>query len=110
MIYVNKKGNAMIVYELKRLLEDFDDDAEVRLASQPGWPMEYHVNDAIWVGKNANGTLRARSPWITEMPYNGEESEEEIEESEDFDPGVIYLVEGEQIGYLPEVVKDELGW
>lgn len=91
----------MIVYELKRLLEDFDDDAEVRWASQPSWPMEYHVNDAIWVGKNAGGTLRARSPWV---------NEEEVEESEDFDPGVIYLVEGEQIGYLPEAVKDELGW
>ena len=100
----------MIVYELKRLLEDFDDDAEVRLASQPSWPLEYHINDAIWAGKNANGTLKTRSSWVTEMPYDGEESEEETEEDEDFDPGVVYLVEGEQIGYLPEVVKDELGW
>ena len=100
----------MNVYELKRLLEDFDDDAEVRLASQPSWPLEYHVSDVIWIDKSANGTLRARSSWVTKLPYNGEESEEEVEENEDFDPGVIYLVEGEQIGYLPEVVKDELGW
>jgi len=100
----------MNVYELKRLLEDFDDDAEVRLASQPSWPLEYHVNDVIWIDKSGNGTLRARSSWVTKRPYNGEESEEEVEENEDFDPGVIYLVEGEQIGYLPEVVKDELGW
>lgn len=102
----------MIVYELKRLLEDFDDDAEVRWASQPSWPMEYHIHDVIWIGKNVNGTLKARSPWVTEMPYQGADDVEDeiIEDDEDFDPGVIYLVEGEQIGYLPEVVKDELGW
>ena len=38
----------MTVTELKNLLEDLEmqghEDAEVRLAMQPSWPMEYSIN------------------------------------------------------------------
>jgi hypothetical protein len=33
----------MTVGELLELLEDFPEDAEVRLAHQPSWPFEYSI-------------------------------------------------------------------
>ena len=64
----------MTVGELKEALQSLDDDAEVHLAMQPSWPMEYAVD---YVMPTAD---------------------------------VVYLVELDQIGYLPSVVTDQLGW
>lgn len=68
----------MTVDRLKEILEYYDGDTEVRFASQPSWPFEYSITDAVLV--------------------NTDDSE------------VVYLEEGNQIGYLPEEAKDELGW
>ena len=37
----------MTVSELKEILEHYDDDMEVRFASQPSWPFEYSILDAV---------------------------------------------------------------
>lgn len=37
----------MRVHELKALLSSLDDDAEVRLATQPSWPLAFHVA-GVW--------------------------------------------------------------
>ena len=37
----------MKVSELKEILEHYDDDMEVRFASQPNWPFEYSILDAV---------------------------------------------------------------
>lgn len=34
----------MTVEELIEMLEQFDPEAEVRIASQPSWPMEYELS------------------------------------------------------------------
>jgi len=39
----------MTVDELKEVLEYYDGDMEVRFASQPNWPFEYSINDAVLV-------------------------------------------------------------
>ena len=39
----------MKVSELKEILEHYDDDMEVRFASQPNWPFEYSILDAVMV-------------------------------------------------------------
>ena len=39
----------MTVSELKEILEYYDDDMEVRFASQPNWPFEYSILDAVMV-------------------------------------------------------------
>ena len=39
----------MTVSELKEILEYYDDDIEVRFASQPNWPFEYSILDAVMV-------------------------------------------------------------
>lgn len=68
----------MTVSELKEILEHYDDDMEVRFASQPNWPFEYSILDAV-------------------LAHVDEED-------------VIYLEEGQQLGYLPREAKEELGW
>lgn len=68
----------MTVSELKEILEYYDDDIEVRFASQPNWPFEYSILDAVMVNVD----------------------EEDI----------IYLEEGQQLGYLNYKAKEELGW
>ena len=37
----------MTVSELKEILEHYDDDMEGRFASQPSWPFEYSILDAV---------------------------------------------------------------
>ena len=71
----------MYAHELLEVLQDIcetDPGAEVRLATQPAWPME-HTIDRVHVD-----TVDAL--------------------------GIVYLVEGEQLGYLPEIAKTELWW
>ena len=68
----------MTVSELKEILEHYDDNMEVRFASQPNWPFEYSILDAV-------------------LAHVDEED-------------VIYLEEGQQLGYLPREAKEELGW
>ena len=82
----------MTVYELKMLLEDFDEDAEIRLAMQPSWPMEYTIGDVICIER--------------ETPLH-ELDEHEVD---DYTPGIVYISEGYQLGYLPQRVTEDLGW
>ena len=37
----------MTVSELKEILDYYDDDMEVRFASQPSWPFEYSIIAAV---------------------------------------------------------------
>lgn len=47
--------NGMTVAELIELLERLDPEAQVRVATQPSWPFEYHISqvaetdDACWI-------------------------------------------------------------
>ena len=72
----------MRVEELIELLEGCNPEAEVRFASQPSWPFEYSIETAIEVDLDGNDTG---------IPKD-----------------VVYLEEGIQIGYLPELAKFEL--
>ncbi len=69
------------VTDLIQQLEACDPDAEVRLASQPAWPFEYAIDPT--------------------------HAAEEVELD---DTSVVYLGEFAQLGYLPEVVRHQLGW
>lgn len=74
----------MTVQDLMDLLSELPSDMEVRFASQPNYPFEYSIDDAVVVEVENNRT--------------GEETE------------ILYLSEGRQIGYLPGSVSSELGW
>ncbi len=71
----------MTVAELIEELRYIDQNAEVRLAQQPNWPLEYEIDSVVEV--NALN--------------NDEES-------------VVYIGEGRQIGYLPQDAKNILYW
>ena len=73
----------LTVRQLIDELEDCDPEAEVRLATQPSWPFEW--------------SLSSREP--------GPAVQVDLE-----DQPVVYLVEGEQLGYLPGSIAEELGW
>jgi len=74
----------MNVQELIYELEQMDPNSEVRFASQPAWPFEYSVDGVVPVGDD--------------------------EEADHIDVQVVYLVEGTQLGYLPEEAREEIGW
>jgi hypothetical protein len=75
------QGDRVTVTDLIQELEGRDPDAEVRLAQQPAWPFEYAIDPG-----NA----------IVEVDLDG--------------GPVVYLGEGAQLGYLPQPVREQLGW
>ena len=73
----------MTVGELIHELKYMDEGATVRFASQPSWPFEYSIYGVI---------------------------QTTVKDIRDNEEDVVYLEEGQQIGYLPSEAKDELGW
>lgn len=74
----------MTVQELIEELNYLNPDAHIRFASQPNWPVGSKVFEY-----SSSGPI-------------------EVEDEEGFP--TVYLIEAHQIGYLPEKVKDEIGW
>ena len=82
----------------KELIEELEyaisinggDDVEVRTAQQPRWAFEYTIDQAITVEVEDDEGF---------APCNEEKK-----------PVVVYLSEGSQLGYLPELASSELGW
>ena len=76
-----------LIEELEMIADENDDgqEIEVRFASQPSWPFEYSIDGIVIAPKF---------------------------DDQDNDTGqtIVYLGEGQQLGYLPGVVKNELGW
>jgi len=68
----------MNVGELKELIEEVGDDLEVRIIIQPNYPLEYGVSDVKF--------------------YEHKIDKNMIEQ--DTNP-VLYILEGDQIGYAP---------
>jgi hypothetical protein len=69
------------VSDLIDQLQQADPNAEVRLATQPSWPFEWSLS----------------------------RSQPAVEVDLDSQP-VVYLVQGSQLGYLPDIACRELGW
>ena len=76
-----------LIEELEMIADENDDgqEIEVRFASQPSWPFEYSIDGIVIAPKF---------------------------DDQDNDTGqtIVYLGEGQQLGYLPVVVKNQLGW
>ena len=73
----------MTVGELINELKYMDEGATVRFASQPSWPFEYSIYGVV---------------------------QTTVKDIRDNEEDIVYLEEGEQVGYLPKEAKDELGW
>jgi hypothetical protein len=88
IIEVSEK-NIMKATELIEELEyaisiNGNEDVEVRMAQQPKWAFEYSIESAVTI--------------------------EVEDENTDDKEKIVYLSEGSQIGYLPELASSELGW
>lgn len=68
----------MTVAELIETLQEFDSDMEVRLATQPNYPFENSI-DGVW---------------------------EDLEDDSEYS-GVVYLLEGRQMGYFTKRAWNE---
>jgi hypothetical protein len=68
------------VADLRAALQDLPEEAPVRWAHQPRWAMEYAIDGVAQVDDLAG------------------------------DGPVVYLVAGNQLGYLPEEAAEEIGW
>ncbi len=75
------------VGELIAALEGYDPDTPVRLASQPAWPFEHTIGPVVATPDDAEG-----------------------DGTEPTDDPVVWIGEGPQIGYLPGIAADALGW
>lgn len=75
------------VGDLLAALEEYDHDTPIRLAQQPGWPFEYSVGQVVCTPWDADG-----------------------DGTEPAGPPVVWLGEGEQVGYLPGLARNALGW
>lgn len=75
----------MIVAELMEILENFDPDAEVRLATQKHWPFEYSIGEVV-------GAQSLSDDGDSDGPY------------------VVYISEDTQLDYLSGDAKEALGW
>ena len=71
-----------LIEALEEIAEQHDDNVIVRLATQPSWPFEHSISEAVAVEVEENG----------------------------HDVNVCYLGEGRQVGYLPGAAAVALGW
>lgn len=117
----------MNVGELRAAIQDLDDDLKVHLAFNLSWPMEYEVDSVIStdlkshleVTTDTNGQWHvvdnSEDPqnddyWV-EGPYDTQtEAQLNLEKIlREYTP-VVYISDGEQIGYLPSEARKALGW
>lgn len=107
----------MNVRELMDELDGLPEDAEVRLAFQPEWPLQYHVDQVIEFRDehdvDENGLCETCG-----SDFSGEDDptiaiEKHLEETDGTDSSTVYLAEGGQVydaPYLPGAAVRELGW
>ena len=118
-------NDELTVGELIEMLQEFDDEAVVRYASQPSWPFEYELDrgsgPAILVDLNQIDEDEYETTVenmddpndLEEAKMVREMMEQEVDAAIASTGGVgkvVYLVEGTQIGYLPDRAAKELDW
>lgn len=101
----------MNVRELKQILDDLDDDTEVRIAHQPSWPFEYSISEVVESSSNDDDIEDVENALKTDLTDDEkEEANAELQRLEEENVTIVYIAEGTQIGYLPGAVTKQLGW
>lgn len=101
----------MTVGQLLEMLEGLDSDTEVRFASQPSYPFEYGIEGVYIVDM-----LGDDDEYTTLEPGEEDDCDSDAEQMENeppFNEGgkiIVYLTESSQIGYLPGIVAQTIGW
>ena len=83
-------------------------DPEIRIASQPTWPMENHVAHAKFVSSNADDIADIEQVLANETLTESErgEAEEELTRLRAETEAIIYIVGGSHIGYAKPTLWD----
>lgn len=94
----------MTINELISMLEDYRDeiggDAEVRLMTQQNWPFENSIHGLV----SGNQINEATNEDEDEDEGDDDEYEGDVE-----DDGVLYIVEGRQLGYGTKLAWEVVG-
>ncbi len=101
-------------------LQNYDCDAEVRLAFQPSWTFEHSIGAVGGSSPSqAYEILReADDEWYV-VANDGEQvagastqadAQAKLDELVGDDETVVYIAEGDQLGYLPATAKPAIGW
>jgi len=101
----------MTVGRLMKMLESIDPATEVRFASQPSWPFEYGIEGVYVVDMLGDDDEYATLEPGEEDDYDSDA--EQMENEPSFNEGgkiIVYLTESSQIGYLPGIVAQTIGW
>lgn len=113
-------GHSLTVGELKKWLEGIDDDAEVRIAHQPDWPLRHLMAGAVYQDNNENkdegNDLVDCGDGTCEMVNckTCNDVEEEDERTTGDPPKILWLVAGDhpyrgnESPYAPKVLWDKI--
>lgn len=131
---VRRAASSMTVRELIQELEGMDEAAEVRLAFQPSYPLQYRLGEAVQVEpgegyeiyRDGEGELDGFYVAMRDDPdadepagpfHFAEEAEEWLAKQVEAEGGIkkttVYLVEAGQVydrPYLPGEVSRAIGW
>jgi len=83
----------MRVVDLKEILENYDDDLEVRFMAQPNWPFEYSIQGAV--SRNEMNEDANDEDGEGDEEFEDEDGEEDPNKPKD----CLFLVEGSQLCY-----------
>ncbi len=110
----------MTVEQLISELQNYEPDAEVRLAFQPSWPFEHSISEVTDGVASEPEVLQDDDGWYVEedgeqiagpfMTVADGEAWIERQYGNDDTQSVVYIAEGHQIGYLPGKASRALGW
>lgn len=105
-----------LINELEEMAQQAGDETEVRLAHQPRWALEYEIASLALVDPSketcevcqGSGMEDDQEGEVTCTNCDGtgtyrDDAQAQAEQ-------IVYLAEGNQIGYLPKAASDELGW
>lgn len=109
----------MKVHELISELEMFDEDADIRLAFQPSWPLQYEISGVVEDRGHRHEPVFIHDDDSDVWYCDDSDCDAEWDrEPRDYElggdgPAVVYIAEGGQFydaPYLPGSAQDALGW
>jgi hypothetical protein len=106
-----------LINELEDIASEYSDDIEVRIAEQPSWPFENEIAQVVAVDLLKEDCEVCRGSCMEDTD-DGEQTctacngsgVKKAKEDEGIESIVVYLGEGNQIGYLPGAARQALEW
>lgn len=97
-----------LVEDLRNLSAAGHGEAQVRLATQPSWPLEWTI-DGMKLHKTKGDEIEEVENLIfnNEYPEDQDEMREQLELLKEQNETVLYLREGSQIGYASRSIWDD---